>query len=177
MALKGNQETLSREVENLFAQAETKNSNVKVRQSAEKVEIGHGRIEQRRYSMIGKLDTLSNAEAWEGLRSVGMVESVRIYQSKVSTERRYYITSLQSTHTRKFATAVRAHWGIENRNHYVRDVSMLEDASRIRINPGIFARTRSFALNILRANGEENIADALWCNALNINRPLKYRYK
>lgn len=90
LALKGNQETLSREVEELFAQAETKNSNVKIRQSAEKVEIGHGRIEQRRYSMIGKLDTLSNAKAWEGLRSVGMVESVRIYRSKVSTERRYY---------------------------------------------------------------------------------------
>ncbi len=54
---------------------------------------------------------------------------------------------------------------------------MLEDASRIRSNPGIFARARSFALNILRANGEKNIADALWQNALNINRPLKYRFK
>ena len=54
---------------------------------------------------------------------------------------------------------------------------MLEDASRIRINPGIFARAHSFALNILRVNGEKNIADALWRNALNINSPLAYRYK
>ncbi len=77
----------------------------------------------------------------------------------------------------KAAKAIRSHWGIENRNHYVRDVSMLEDASRIRTNPGIFARARSFALNILRANGEQNIADALWRNALDFNRPLKYRYK
>ncbi|MCP4999349.1 MAG: hypothetical protein GY933_11490 [Hyphomicrobiales bacterium] len=53
---------------------------------------------------------------------------------------------------------------------------MLEDASRIRINPGIFTRMRSFALNILRANGEQNIANALWSNALNLNRPLDYRY-
>lgn len=78
---------------------------------------------------------------------------------------------------RKASDAIRSHWGIENRNHYVRDVSMLEDASRIRINPGIFARARSFALNILRANGEQNIADALWRNALDLNRPITYRYK
>lgn len=74
------------------------------------------------------------------------------------------------------AEAIRSHWGIENRNHYVRDVSMLEDASRIRTNPGIFARARSFALNILRANSETNIADALWRNPIDFNRILKYRY-
>lgn len=74
------------------------------------------------------------------------------------------------------AEAIRSHWGIENRNHYVRDVSMLEDASRIRTNPGIFARARSFALNILRANFETNIADALWRNAIDFNRLLQYRY-
>ena len=78
---------------------------------------------------------------------------------------------------KKAATAIRSHWGIENQNHYVRDVSMLKDDSRIRTNPGIFARARSFALNILRANGEKNIADALWRNALNLNRPLEYRFK
>jgi predicted transposase YbfD/YdcC len=78
---------------------------------------------------------------------------------------------------RKAADAIRGHWSVENRNHYVRDVSMLEDTSRIRTNPGIFARARSFALNILRANGEENIANALWCNALDLNRPLAYRFK
>ncbi len=77
----------------------------------------------------------------------------------------------------KAASAIRSHWGIENQNHYVRDVSMLEDASRIRANPGVFARARSFALNILRANGEKNIADALWRNALNLERPLAYRFK
>ena len=47
---------------------------------------------------------------------------------------------------------VRGHWAIENSNHYVRDVTMGEDASRIRKNPGVFARIRSFAANILRKN-------------------------
>jgi hypothetical protein len=58
------------------------------------------------------------------------------------------------------ADAIRGHWSIENRSHYVRDVTMAEDASRVRKNPGILARIRSFAANILRANGAENMRDA-----------------
>ena len=49
-----------------------------------------------------------------------------------------------------FANAIRNHWAIENRSHYVRDVTLAEDASRIRINPGIMARLRSHVLNIAR---------------------------
>src|ERR1700730_5315755 len=48
------------------------------------------------------------------------------------------------------AQAIRHHWAIENRSHYVRDGSFREDDSRIRCNPGISARLRSFAANILR---------------------------
>ena len=59
----------------------------------------------------------------------------------------------------KCAKAIRDHWHIENRSHYVRDGSFAEDASRIRCNPGIFARLRSFASNILRFNGVENVCD------------------
>ena len=50
------------------------------------------------------------------------------------------------------AKAIRAHWGIENTSHYSRDVTFGEDRSRIRTNPGVFARLRSFAFNILKAN-------------------------
>ena len=57
------------------------------------------------------------------------------------------------------AQAIRQHWSIENRSHYVRDVTFAEDASRIRCNPGIFARLRSFAANILRFNGIHNVSD------------------
>jgi predicted transposase YbfD/YdcC len=57
------------------------------------------------------------------------------------------------------AKAIRGHWHIENRSHYVRDGSFAEDASRIRSNPGIFARLRSFAANILRFNGIHNVSD------------------
>ena len=51
------------------------------------------------------------------------------------------------------ARAIRSHWGIENQDHYVRDVTLGEDGSRIRQKPGAMARIRSAALNILRANG------------------------
>jgi predicted transposase YbfD/YdcC len=68
------------------------------------------------------------------------------------------------------ARAIRSHWGIENRDHHVRDVTMGEDASRIRQRPGGMARIRSAALNILRANGIQNVSQALYVNALDLDR-------
>ena len=61
--------------------------------------------------------------------------------------------------TAQCAKTIRGHWHIENRSPYVRDGSFAEDASRIRCNPGIFARLRSFAANILRFNGVHNVSD------------------
>ena len=77
----------------------------------------------------------------------------------------------------KAAEAIRSHRGVENSNHYVRDIAMQEDACRIRTNPRIFARARRLALNILPANHENNIADARWCDALDIRRALQYGFK
>ena len=71
-----------------------------------------------------------------------------------------------------FGSAVRAHWGIENRAHHVRDRILREDDSRIPRKPGIFARLRSFALNILRANSVANVSEAIYTNALSLNRLL-----
>ena len=73
-----------------------------------------------------------------------------------------------------FAAAIRNHWAIENQNHWVRDVTLAEDASRIRVNPGIIARLRSQTLNIARANGVTNIAKALWAAALDPEISLSY---
>ena len=64
------------------------------------------------------------------------------------------------------AQIIRGHWGIENRLHYVRDVTLREDASRIRKNPGIFARIRSFAYNILRFNLTDTFAQNRFATAL-----------
>ena len=75
---------------------------------------------------------------------------------------------------RACATAIRGHWGIENRNHHVRDRTLGEDASRIRRRPGVVARLRSFALNILRGHGVGNVSEALYANALSLDRLLAY---
>ena len=61
-------------------------------------------------------------------------------------------------------------WDIENRAHDVRDVTPGEDASRIRASPGIMARIRSVALNVLRANGVQNISLALYANAVSFDQ-------
>jgi predicted transposase YbfD/YdcC len=68
--------------------------------------------------------------------------------------------------------AIRAHWVIENRTHYFRDVTLGEDASRIRTRPGVMARIRSVALNVLRANGVQNISLALYANAVSFDHLL-----
>jgi predicted transposase YbfD/YdcC len=56
--------------------------------------------------------------------------------------------------------AVREHWAVENSLHYVRDVALHEDASRIRRKPGVFAQLRTWALNLLRHAGHDNITAA-----------------
>jgi len=86
----------------------------------------------------------------------------------------YYLSSADSLDACQWAAAIRAHWGIENRNHYVRDVTFDEDRSRIRDNPGIMARARSFALNIMRKNGITNVAQAIWNGALSLDHILAY---
>jgi predicted transposase YbfD/YdcC len=75
-----------------------------------------------------------------------------------TSEIAYFIATIALPAT-ACAHAIRGHWGIENRLHYVRDVSFREDDSRIRCNPGIFARLRSFAANILRFNNVHNMSN------------------
>ncbi len=85
-----------------------------------------------------------------------------------------YYASQIPLDARACAAAIRGHWGIENRDHHVRDRTLGEDASRIRRHPGLFARLRSFALNILRAHRVNNVSEALYTNALSLDRMLAY---
>ena len=66
---------------------------------------------------------------------------------KSSYETSFYLSS-RTLEAKTAAVAIREHWGIENTSHYSRDVSFREDASRIRKNPGVFARLGSFAYDI-----------------------------
>ncbi len=92
---------------------------------------------------------------------------------KTRQETAFYVSSVMLS-AKVLASAIRNHWAIENRNHWVRDVTLAEDASRIRINPGVMARLRSQALNIARANGVTNIAKATWAAAIDPDVSLSY---
>jgi len=92
---------------------------------------------------------------------------------KKTDETAYYISTILLS-AEELCKVIRNHWGIENRNHYVKDVTMNEDKSRIRENPHIFARLKSFALNILRANKVKNIADELFYNCIFLGNILNY---
>ncbi len=136
----------------------------------------HGRQEHRRvevFDTAGLLDT-----PWQALVSCVARVSRLTYIKNTRTglwatreEVGYY--PCQIRHDAKIlGGAIRAHWGIENRAHYVRDVALGEDASRIRTRPGVMARIRSVALNVLRAKGVQNISLALYTNAVSFEQLL-----
>jgi len=113
--------------------------------------IDHGRrVEIRRYALCDKLEWLEQKDAWAGLAAIGMVESIRDVQGKVSTERRYFITSI--TDAGRFAQTVRDHWAIENSEHWVLDVQFDEDRNRARKGHSAqnLALIRRMSLNMLR---------------------------
>lgn len=119
---------------------------------------GHGRIETRRVWVTDQLDWLKVAGDWSGLASVAVVEAVRQTPAYgQSVERRYYISS-RPADAKAMANAIRSHWGVENKLHYVLDVSFGEDDSRIRRDHGAenTSRLRRIALNLLKQHGDRH---------------------
>src|SRR4029079_12019890 len=102
---------------------------------------GHGRIEVRRHAVCHEgawllSDRRSPGEvAFPGLAMLGMVESETERGGKLERERRYYLGSTPLD-AAAFARAVRGHWGIENRLHWVLDVVFKDDLARLRTGHG-----------------------------------------
>jgi len=117
----------------------------------ETVEKGHGRIETRRCSQTDALDGLPGLYEWSGLRSVAAIDSTRDIKGVVTTERRYFISSLELG-AEELLGAARGHWAIENSLHWVLDVQFAEDYSRARaLNAAEnLAVLRHIVLNMLK---------------------------
>jgi predicted transposase YbfD/YdcC len=117
----------------------------------ETIEKGHGRIETRRCWQTESIDGLPGQFAWSGLRSVAAIESIRDVKGVGTTERRYFISSLERDAQTLLNTA-RSHWAIENSLHWVLDVQFGEDQCRARaLNAAEnLAVLRHIALNMLK---------------------------
>jgi len=152
LAVKGNQPTLRREIEDFFDGAPA--TSVETTRDLDK---GHGRIEERTVTVAREVDWLSGDKHFPGeLRLPGVAAIIKVasrteLKDRCRFDTRYYIASAILT-AEAAANAVRGHWGIENRLHWVLDCVFNEDQSRLRTGHGAknMAVVRHFAINLVR---------------------------
>jgi hypothetical protein len=162
--LKDNQPTLLQQAESLCASGHPASSDTSVTE-------GRNRHETRTAEVFSAARAMAATE-WRSLikRIIRVSRAVLHRHPKTglwssTLEIAYYVAnSTISAH--QAATAIRGHWRIENSLHYTRDVTFREDQSRIRHNPGVFARLRSFAYNILQRNRTSTFSQERYAAAL-----------
>lgn len=150
LALKGNHSRTHDEVENYFLQALTVDFEGVEHDCITSLEKGHGRIEKRTVYVTADLDWLPSKDEWANLTSIVMVVSERTIKGKTSKEIRFYLSSLKPVANR-IAYAIRTHWGIENKVHWILDVTFGEDKNQLSGNSAEnFSLLSKIALNLLK---------------------------
>ncbi len=137
------------------------------------VDKGHGRVEIREVEVSSRLDGHLD---WPHFKQAIRIKRTRVVKGERSEEYSYFITSLsrEQANARDLLNLQRGHWGIENRLHWVRDVTMGEDKCRARSGyiPQNLAAFRNAALTTLRAEGFKEIASTLRTLAVNPSKLL-----
>lgn len=151
LAVKGNQPTLHQGLVNFFdahLEDDFEDTPVRCFRTAEK---GHGREEVRSYFICPVPEDLPDRSRWPHLKAIGMAISNTQRDGKDCNELRYYILS-KYVAARRFAEAVRSHWGVENGLHWQLDVTFQEDQCRIRHGhaDANFSILRRTALSMLK---------------------------
>ena len=152
LALKGNQSSLHDEIRRYLD-----DPAAQVHSRFETTNGDHGRIETRRHLVSHDVDWLTTDRRFPGeprfpgMRAIAVVETEVERNGSISLERRFYLSSL-AMDAKLFAYAVRCHWHVENRLHWVLDVVFHEDLSRLRtgMGPQNMATVRHMAMNLLR---------------------------
>ena len=159
MLAKGNQPQLEADIALVF----TEPPEDDLQSHASSVDRAHGRIERRRLTVSS---ALANYSDWPGLQQVFRLDRHTILRStgEIRTQTVYGLTSLKSIQAdaHRLLGITRHHWRIENRSHWVRDVTFDEDRSQVRCGstPQIMAAFRNTAIGLLRVSGDTNIAAA-----------------
>jgi predicted transposase YbfD/YdcC len=155
-AVKGNQSTLRQEIADLWEGEPLPPPEVC------QVSKHGGRVETRK---MWTSDALVGYSDWPHLAQVCRVERTCLHKGKVSEEVAYSVTSLSRAKAspRRLLEVRRGHWGIENRLHWVRDVTFDEDRSQVRTGaaPQVMAALRNLSISLMRLAGRANIAAAL----------------
>jgi len=151
LALKGNQGLFHDEIKAFLDDAHASAFKGIPHTHIETTDGDHGRIEVRRVWATEDIAWLEDREAWMDLRSLVLVEAKRTIGEKTSVERRMFISSLPADASR-LGYAVRSHWAIENSLHWVLDVAMNQDQTRVRKDhaPENLAILHHIALNLLK---------------------------
>ena len=159
MLAKGNQPQLEVDIALVFTEPPEDDQQ----SYAQTIDRAHGRIERRRLTVSSALTDFSD---WPGLQQVFRLDRHTILRStgEIRKQTVYGLTSLDSTQAdaQRLLSLTRHHWQIENRSHWVRDVTFDEDRSQVRrgSTPEIMAAFRNAAIGLLRVAGNSNIAAA-----------------
>jgi predicted transposase YbfD/YdcC len=153
LALKANWPALLADVETFFDDP----ANRPDCQTFDTVDADHGRLEQRHHRVCQRIDWLNSDRRYPDerrfprLTTIAIVETVTEQAGKIRREKRYYLSSA-ALDPETFAAAVRAHWGIENRLHWVLDVVFHDDLMRLRTGhgPENIAVVKHMAMNLIR---------------------------
>ena len=152
LAVKANQGTLQEDIRLFLDEAVAQDFRGIEHDAYEQTEKGHGRLETRKCWTTSQIDWLRQRHDWPGLQSIAVVEGRRQIGTQVSTERRYFISSLPGRTAQRIAQAVRNHWCVENALHWSLDLCFGEDQSRARVGNAAenLSRVRRLALTLLK---------------------------
>ena len=130
---------------------------IKPSDSYQDIDYGHGRIEERKCSVITDLGLVESASKWKGLEAIIRMERTRFFKAtgKEQTQTSYYISTLNNAN--EISNVIRKHWGIENKVHWILDVAFNEDLSRKRTGNAAknFTNINRIAINMLRADDKK----------------------
>lgn len=151
LAVKGNQPTLYAEIQEYFDWALDSTIERHHLDEYRQADYEHGRIVHYQVFSTQDIVWFENMHDWPGLKSFVMVQRARQVNGVTSTERAYYISSMEAD-AKSFAKWARGHWGIENILHWVMDVQFQEDACLVRKGnvPENLSLLRKMAMNLLR---------------------------